>query len=66
MARARGFTLVEVMIVVAMLGVLGTLAVSTIEPMVRRLRLRQAAVEAAEAIARARTEAPGGTPRRGA
>jgi prepilin-type N-terminal cleavage/methylation domain-containing protein len=56
-ARARGYTLVELMTVVAILAVLAAMSAAAIGPMVQRLRVSQATAVATAALALARAQA---------
>lgn len=55
--RFRGVTLLEMMVVVAILGVMAALAVPNLAPLVRRSKLRSAAEEAASFLDEARQRA---------
>ncbi|WP_169168761.1 GspH/FimT family pseudopilin [Acidovorax sp. SRB_24] len=55
--RAHGFTLIEVMVVVATMAVLATLAAPSFTPLMERWRVRQAAEELQSTLYYARSEA---------
>jgi type IV fimbrial biogenesis protein FimT len=55
--RSRGFTLIEMMVVVSILSVLGALAIPRFGDIVERQRVRQAASDLTAAIYLARSEA---------
>ena len=54
---ARGFSLLEVMVVVAILGILASLAAPSFTPIIERWRVRQAAEDLRSSIYYARSEA---------
>ena len=56
-ARAAGFTLAEILIVVAILGILAAIAAPSMADMVRAQRLRTAAFDVFAALTLARSEA---------
>lgn len=53
----RGFTMIEVMVVIAIMGVLATLAAPSFTPMIERWRVRQAVESLTSTIYYARSEA---------
>lgn len=55
--RSRGFTLLEVMVVVAIMAVLASLAAPSFTPLIERWRVRQAAEELQSTLYYARSEA---------
>ncbi|MDP2016247.1 GspH/FimT family pseudopilin [Hydrogenophaga sp.] len=55
--RSKGFTLIELMVVVAMLGVLAALAAPSFADMLRRMRVESMREELQASIANARVEA---------
>lgn len=55
--RARGFTIIEIMVVVAILGVLASLAAPSFGPVIERWRVRDAAESLQSALFYARSEA---------
>ncbi len=55
--RVRGFTLVEVMVVVAIMGVLAALAAPSFNPLIESWRVRQAAEQLQSTLHYARSEA---------